>query len=137
MNTKLVELWAKGWRFLVTGITSNVLLYCFFLFLLWLEVPYQAALTITYVLGMLWGYLVNKYWSWKDESSIVRSGLIYILVYGLVYIAHLSFVTYLVDKQSIEPAWATLISFICLTIPLFISLNKLVYRAPKPIKQRT
>lgn len=133
MISRISNLWGKGWRFIVTGVLSNALFYCFFLVLLWLTVPYQIALTVVYISGMIFGYLVNKYWSWKDKSPIFRSAAAYVLIYGIVYICHLGFVSYLVEIQSLKPALATLISFICLTIPLFILLDKLVYRLPKSI----
>ncbi|WP_373085378.1 GtrA family protein [Sneathiella sp.] len=133
MNSRIATLWGKGWRFIVTGILSNVLFYCLFLVLLWLSVPYQIALTVIYILGMIFGYLVNKYWSWKDKSPVFRSAGVYILIYGIVYVCHLGFVSYLVKFQAFSPALAALISFVCLTIPLFMLLDKLVYRSPKTI----
>lgn len=133
MTSRLAILWGKGWRFIVTGILSNALFYCFFLILLWVSVPYQIALTLTYVMGMIFGYLMNKHWSWKDRSPIVRSATVYVLVYGFVYVCHLGFVSFLVEGMSVEPYLAALISFVCLTIPLFFLLDKLVYRSPKAV----
>lgn len=133
MNSRIATLWGKGWRFIVTGILSNVLFYCLFLVSLWLSVPYQIALTVIYISGMIFGYLVNKHWSWKDKSPVFRSAGAYILIYGIVYVCHLGFVSYLVKFQAFSPAVAALISFVCLTIPLFMLLDKLVYRSPKTI----
>jgi len=133
MTSRIAALWRKGWRFIVTGILSNVLFYCLFLVLLWVSVPYQIALTIIYISSMVFGYLVNKHWSWKDKSPVLRSAAAYIVIYGIVYICHLGFVSYLVEIQAFTPAMAALISFVCLTIPLFILLDKLVYRLPRSI----
>ena len=36
MSPRLAEPWARGWRFLVTGVASNVTHYLVFLLLLWL-----------------------------------------------------------------------------------------------------
>lgn len=131
MNSRIATLWGKGWRFAVTGAVSNVLFYCIFLILLWLTVPYQVALTITYILGMIFGYFVNKHWSWKDKSPVLKSASAYVVIYGIVYVCHLGFVSYLVKIQTVTPALAALISFICLVGPLFILLDKVVYRLPK------
>ncbi|MZR30635.1 GtrA family protein [Sneathiella litorea] len=133
MRSRIATLWGKGWRFVVTGVLSNVLFYCLFLILLWLTVPYQIALTVTYIAGMIFGYLVNKHWSWKDQSPVLRSAATYVVIYGVVYVCHLGFVSYLVEIQAFTPAIAALTSFICLTIPLFMLLDKLVYRKPRTI----
>lgn len=131
MIAEIKAFWSKAWRFIVTGVVSNVLFYLIYLLLLWLSVPYQIAVTICYVLGMLWGYAINKIWSWRDESPILRSATAYILTYGFIYVSHLGVVTYLVEVQSISPGIAALISFVFLTVPLFMLLDRLVYRSPK------
>ncbi len=125
------SLWSKAWRFSISGVLANVIGYCLYLLLLKLSVPYPVAITICYALGMAWGYLVNKYWSWQDESPIFKSAALYVAVYGLVYISHMGLVVYLVQGLQIGPEWAALISFLCLVIPLFILLDKVVYRASR------
>ena len=124
-------LWGKVWRFFVSGVLGNVLGYCLYLLLLYWSAPYPLAVTICYALGMLWGYLVNKYWSWQDESPILKSATLYILVYGLVYFCHMGFVIYLVQILRIKPEWAGLISFLCLVFPLFFMMDKIVYPASR------
>ncbi|MFC4269927.1 hypothetical protein GQF03_05300 [Sneathiella chungangensis] len=131
MIAEIKVFWSKAWRFIVTGVVSNVLFYLIYLLLLWLSVPYQIAVTICYVLGMLWGYAINKIWSWQDESPILRSATAYILAYGFIYFCHLGFVTFLVEIQQISPHWGGLASVVFLTIPLFMLLDRFVYRSPK------
>lgn len=124
------KIWARGWRFAVTGVLSNVTLYMVFLLLLWAGVYYPLALTIVYILGMMWGYFVNRLWSWRDNSPVLRSAAAYIVVYLGVYLAHISFVALLVEWAKHPAAFAAIISFVCLTIPLFFLLNQIVYRHP-------
>lgn len=131
MNRRLDAIWARGWRFLVTGVASNVSLYLVFLMLLQLGIPYPIALTIGYVLGMILGYVVNRLWSWRDDSPVLRSAAAYVAVYLGIYVAHMSFVALLVEWVGQPSAIAALISFVCLSIPLFVLLNHLVYRNPK------
>jgi putative flippase GtrA len=131
MKENFATLWGRWWRYVVTGVASNVTLYLVFLGLLWLRVPYQIALTISYVLGMIWGYVVNRLWSWRDKSPVLTSAATYVAVYLGVYICHLGFVSGLVEFAGLKPSIATLISFVFLTIPLFFLLNRLVYQNPK------
>lgn len=127
----IAALWGKAWRFSVSGVLANVICYLFYLLLLKLSVPYPVAVTVCYALGMLWGYLVNKYWSWQDESPIFKSAVLFVLVYGLVFLGHMGVIVFLVQILQVAPEWAALISFLFLVIPLFFLLDRIVYRAAR------
>ena len=95
------------------------------------SVPYPIALTIGFVLGMIWGCVVNRLWSWRDDNPVLRSAVAYVAVYLGIYVAHMNFVALLVEWMDQPPVIAALISFVCLTIPLFFLHNRLIYRNPK------
>lgn len=131
MLRRVSELWGRVWRFIVTGVASNVALYLIYIILIKLDIYYPIALTACYMLGMLWGYYVNRLWTWRDDSPVLRSIAAYVALYLVIYVAHISFVTVLVEWVGQVAELAALISLFCLTIPLFFLLNKIVYVNPK------
>lgn len=125
------ELWGRVWRFAVTGVVSNVALYLTYVILVRLGMYYPIALTACYALGMLWGYYVNRLWTWRDEGPVLRSMAAYVAVYIGIYVAHVSFVAVLVEWLGQLAELAALISLFCFTLPLFFLLNNIVYLNPK------
>ena len=51
---------AASWRYALNGIASNGTLYALFVWLIYIGVDYRIATTITYVLGIVWNYTVNR-----------------------------------------------------------------------------
>ena len=87
-------------------------------------------MTVTYVLGMLWGYLQNRLWSWRSKAPVVQSVARYLAVYGGVYLAHMGIVSLLVERAGLWPLGAAAVSAAVLVIPLFLSLNQFVFPRP-------
>lgn len=114
-------------RFVVTGVVVNLSLYGLFALLTYLAVEYRIAATVTYVLGMFWGYLQNRIWSWQSSAPIRRSFWRYLAAYVLVYVMHIAFMTVLVDGFGVSPLLAALLSAVALIVPLFRVLDRFVF----------
>lgn len=117
----------KGYRFLVTGVTMNLSLLAGLEGILRLGFDYRIAVTVTYVLGMLWGYTQNRLWSWGSDAPVVRSFARYLIVYVLVYLVHLLIVMLLVEGLSVAPLVATIVSVAVLTVPIYVLLDRFVF----------
>lgn len=121
---------AKGasWRYVLNGIASNVTLYTLFVWLVYLELDYRVATTITYVLGILWNYMVNRIWSWQSEAKIAGSFVKYLILYVVVYLSHIGLVVGLVEWLGVTAYIAPLLSIAILLVPQFLILNRFVFK---------
>lgn len=117
-----------GRRFIITGLMLNAALLGVLELLVRAGVDYRIAVTLVYLLGMVWGYTQNRLWSWESRSPIFQSFTRYIIVYGIVYVMHLLFVMFLVDGLSLPPALAAIISALALIMPIFVLLDRFVFR---------
>jgi putative flippase GtrA len=118
-------------RFVVTGVLSNVILFFVLALLLWLSIDYRIAVSITYVLGMIWSYLQNRLWSWQSRAPVFASVMRFLSVYAGIYVAHLGLVTIFVEWVGLMPLVAALISVAVLVTPIFIFFDRFIFRAPK------
>ena len=117
----------RGTRFLLTGILVNATLFLVLHLLLVAGLDYRLAVTGSYALGMIWGYVQNRLWSWQSRAPVFRSARRYVAVYGAVYLLHLVFVMLLVDLVGLPPLLAALASSVFLIIPVFLALDRLVF----------
>jgi putative flippase GtrA len=116
-----------GLRFLLTGIIVNGALFGVFALLLRFDVDYRVAATLTYVLGMIWGYLQNRIWSWGSTAPIFSSATRYLIVYLTIYLLHLGFIAILVEGLTIPALVAAIISTAGLIVPIFVVLDRFVF----------
>lgn len=117
-----------SWRFIINGIASNVTLYGLFALLIYVDFDYRVAVTIVYVLGILWNYTVNRLWSWQSEAKVASSFLKYVILYVLTYFVHLALVVVMVEWIGISTYLAPLLSMGILLLPQMWALNRFVFR---------
>ncbi|MBU1305830.1 MAG: GtrA family protein [Alphaproteobacteria bacterium] len=117
----------KAPRFLSTGMIVNGTLFMLLALLLHLQWNYLLAATTTYILGMVWGYLQNRFWSWKSDAPLIKSFVAYLAVYGAVYFLHMVAVWSLVSAFSLPPLWAALVSTVLLVAPMYLLLDRFVF----------
>lgn len=117
----------KSYRFLVTGVVMNLSLLAVLEGLLRLGFDYRIAVTMTYILGMLWSYTQNRLWSWGSDAPVVRSFARYLIVYVLVFVMHLLIVMLLTEGLSVPPLVATIASMAVLTLPIYMLLDRFVF----------
>lgn len=120
-----------SWRFILNGIVSNATLYGLFVLLIYVDLDYRIAVSILYVLGILWNYTVNRLWSWKSEAKIASSFVKYLILYAVIYVLHLGLVIAMVERIGISSYLAPLLSMGLLLLPQMWALNRFVFAAPK------
>ncbi len=121
--------WGRGWRFVVTGVIVNGVLFGVLWLLLRIGTGYVTAITVVYILGMAWGYLQNRIWSWQSETPLGRSLVAYLAVYAGIYVAHTGCVVALVEWGGLAPLVAVMVSVAVLVGPIFLALDRLVFQA--------
>jgi putative flippase GtrA len=120
----------NGRRFLITGLMINAALFGLMEILLRSGSDYRIAVTVIYLLGMIWSYLQNRLWSWQSRAPIAQSVLRFVGVYAGIFVAHMSLVVVLVEGAGVPPLWAVLISVIILVTPIFILFDRFVFKEP-------
>ncbi len=76
-------------KFLTAGLISTFLNFSTYYLLLLLEINYLIAATIGYFIGVLLGFILNNFWSFKKHSISKRTINNKIVRYLLVYISSL------------------------------------------------
>lgn len=114
-------------RFLATGLMVNGLLYGAFAILLYLGMDYRVAATGIYIVGVVWGFIQNRNWSWQSNRPLFRSLITYLLVYIAIGLVHVGFMTLQVEGFGFHPLAASLISVAVLLIPIFMLLDRFVF----------
>lgn len=112
-------------RFLISGVINTGTTYvCYLLLSRWL--PYIWAYSITYLFGILLGYVLNAYWVFKRKAEL-RTAAIYPLSYILNYAIGVGLLWLLVDMLKIAKEIAPLI-VVAVTTPLMYVLMKYIFR---------
>lgn len=116
-----------GMRFLLTGLLVNGTLVILFAILLRFGVDYRISASATYVLGVIWGYIQNRIWSWKSRAPIIGSAARYVVVYFGIYVLHLGLISVLVELFGVPALLAVMISIGGLIVPVFVILDRFVF----------
>lgn len=111
----------EGLRFLIGGGINTLLSYFLYLTILFF-LPYMAAYTLAYFLGIIFSYAINTWWVFRQPWSwfkLFQFPLVYITQYligiGLLY----GLVTVLEVSQQLAPLIAIL-----LTLPLTFLMSR-------------
>jgi putative flippase GtrA len=98
------------WRYGLTGLTSNGLLYACYLALS-TQVKHTVAMTVTYCAGVLCSFVFNRRWTFSHRGHAGAALFRYIAVYALGYVFNLFALSALVDVAGLphQAAMAALI----------------------------
>lgn len=116
-----------GFRFVVTGLIVNAVLFSVFALLVRLGVEYRAVAAVIYVVGVVWGYVQNRRWSWESDRPVATSLLAYIVVYAGIGVVHIGFMTLLVERVGLNPLLAAAVSVVVLIVPIFLLIDRFVF----------
>ena len=122
---------SRAVRFVITGLVTNGALLGLYWLLLRAGVDYRIAISIAYVLGVTWGYVQNRLWSFRSTASVAPSAAGYIATYVVVYFLHIALVAFLVERIGLGPFISGILSSLILLIPIFAVLDRLVFKGRK------
>jgi len=111
-------------RFLCSGGFNTAVTYAIYLAALWV-MPYWAAYTTAYVVGIVLAYLMNRYWVFRQHRGTLTVALLP-LVYVAQYIAGMLIVWAWVRLAGLDARWAPLAS-VAITVPLTYLLSKRIF----------
>lgn len=128
MRTKITEFLSQFFKFGLVGILNTALTYAVFFVLVKINVHYQIANAIGFVIGVLNSYYWNNRYVFKTKEGEKRNHFQALLktfaAYGITGLLLQSFFLWLfVEHFGIDSLIAQLIS-LCITVPTNFVLNK-------------
>ena len=93
-----MSIWSlQSIRFGIIGLTSNVILYLFYLVLTALSLDPKLVITFSYIVSLAWTFMFNKQWSFSHQGDWRRSSARFLILYGMLYCINLIILLVLVD----------------------------------------
>ena len=84
-------------RYVMVGVGSNVILYLAYLLLTGLGLGHKTAMTLSYGVGILQTFLINRSWTFGHQGHIRSAFICYIAIYLLGYLVNFSGLYIFVD----------------------------------------
>ena len=84
-------------RYVMVGVGSNVILYLAYLLLTGLGLGHKTAMTLSYGVGILQTFLINRSWTFGHQGHIRSAFIRYIAIYLLGYLVNFSGLYIFVD----------------------------------------
>lgn len=117
-------------KFLVVGVTNTLGGYAFYAALVALGVNYAIALTLEYVAGIAYGFVLNKRWTFNAKGGAAQQAWRYIALYGLIYVLNVSLLMALVEQGGGNPYVSQLLLLGFLTLLSFVVQKRWIFAQP-------
>jgi len=114
-------------KFLVVGITNTLGGYAFYAALVALGVNYAVALTLEYVAGIAYGFVLNKRWTFNAQGGSLRQAWRYVVLYGVIYLLNVGLLMALVERWGLNPYISQLILLGFLTLLSFVVQKRWIF----------
>lgn len=117
-------------KFLFVGGISTIVNYLVFFILFSNDLlNYILASSSGYFSGVIFGFVLNKFWSFnhKKSKNYLREIILYNLVYLISFVIGISFLYVLVEYLGINPLIANVLTIGVTTITNFVGLKKIVF----------
>ena len=115
-------------RFALVGVTSNVLLYLFYLLLTSAGLGYKVSMTLLYFLGVLQTFFANRAWTFRHISNMKKSLFRYFSSYAIGYLINFGFLYVFVDRFGLPHQWVQAGAIIGIALLLFLLQKYWVFR---------
>ena len=115
-------------RFIVVGLTSNLVLYLLYLVLTALGLGHKTAMSLLYLVGTLQTFIFNKRWTFSHYGNIQKSMLRYFVAYGTCYVLNLVFLCIFVDGLGWSHALIQGLAILIVAVLLFLAQKYWVFR---------
>ena len=121
-------------RYIVVGVTSNLLLYLAYIGLTTFGLGHKTAMTLLYVTGGLLTFFANRAWSFNHRGS-GRSALArYFVAYVLGYLFNLALLWLFVDRLHQPHQLVQAAAIVLVAVSLFL-MNKFWVFAPPTARE--
>jgi len=114
-------------KFVVVGVTNTLGGYAFYAALLVLGVNYALALTLEYVVGIAYGFLLNKRWTFKAQGESAQQAWRFVALYGFIYVLNVTLLMLLVERWALSPYLAQIFILGFLTLLSFVVQKRWIF----------
>ena len=115
-------------RFLVVGFSSVAIDAAVYTYILtWADIDVSKA--FGFIDGSIFGYLLNRAWTFESKAPILASGVSFSALYSLTFLANVSLNHFAIHQLSMPPILAFLIATSASTILNFLGMKFWVFRA--------
>lgn len=118
----------QGLRFIIVGLTSNLVLYLFYLTLTTLGLGHKTSMTLLYVIGTLQTFIFNKRWTFEHDGATRTALIRYIVAYAFGYLLNLFVLLVLVDRLGLPHQWVQGLMIFTLATMLFLLQRYWIFR---------
>jgi putative flippase GtrA len=127
---KLLSKWGLSpsfLKFLVVGVTTTTGGYAFYAVLIVLGVNYAVALTLEYVAGIAYGFLLNKRWTFQVQGESGQQAWRYVALYVLIFLLNMTLLMHLVERWALSPYFAQILLLGFLTLLSFVVQKRWIF----------
>ncbi len=121
----------KLFKFVVAGGINTLFTYLIYVVLVQIGINYQAALVWEYIVGIVCGYLLQRFWTFKVRSNMMISFLKYLSLYFLIFLVNSWLLKYLVEHRHYNKLISQACCLIVLTGLSYYMQKKLVFTSKK------
>jgi putative flippase GtrA len=117
-------------KFLIVGGASTIINYgIFFVLYNYFQINYQLSSAIGYIVGALFGFFFNKYWTYESDSKQYHKEMLkYFLVYTVSLFMGLGLLRFLVVVLHLSPLIANVVTIGCTTITNFLGTKFIIFK---------
>jgi putative flippase GtrA len=114
-------------RYGLVGVVTNLALYFFYLFITYLGIEPKTAMTISYVVGALLGFIGHRKWTFMHNGALLGSGARYIIAHLFGYLINFLILLTFVDKLGYPHQWVQAAAIIVVAGFLFVTFRYFVF----------
>lgn len=115
-------------RYLIVGGSTNLALLALYAGLTALGIHEVTASSIGYATGIVVTYVLNKGWSFRDQSAHHTAFVKYVVTYGAGYVVQIAVLSGLAFRLGLPHIIAQLIAMIAAAVSIFSLLKLFVFR---------
>ena len=129
---KLKDWWLQGIRFGIVGLTSNVVLYLFYLLVTTFGTGHKTAMSLLFAVGILQTFVFNKHWTFGHHGFLNSTFTKYVSIYSLAYVLNFCGLMVFVDHMGFPHQIVQGVMIVCIALILFFLQRYWVFRTPEP-----
>ena len=114
-------------RFFIVGASNTLLAYLLYVVLFKLGIDYKLALFFVYLFGILFGYLLNRYWTFSSNKQHRLSFIKYVVLYIVVFILNGLFLIFSVDFLLLDPIYSQFFILLIISLLSFVVQSNWVF----------
>ncbi len=106
----LNDSWLKVFRFVIVGSANTMSMYLLYIVMVFVGLSFNIALIIDYIVGIIFGYVVHRYWTFADSTTVMKSFPKYCVIYVGTYFINVTILNLIVRNNMLQPILGQLVA---------------------------